>query len=151
MTRATIIISDSDPGFRKLRRRLSGQPNFVDIGIFPDKSFDIVLKAAAAEFGVPGKNVPQRSFLRATIDINRERIIGVMKGLINDIMAGKMTMGQALDEIGKLVGELMKKRILGRIPPPNAPLTIARKGFDHPLIETTQMINDIKHRIGRAI
>jgi len=74
-----------------------------------------------------------------------------MKGLINDIMAGKMTMGQALDEIGKLVGELMKKRILGRIPPPNAPLTIARKGFDHPLIETTQMINDIKHRIGREI
>ena len=33
--------------------------------------------------------------------------------------------------------------------PANAPFTIAKKGFDNPLIETGHMRDSVEHRIGR--
>jgi len=42
-------------------------------GSKPKKVADLVLVAAVNEFGCPEKNIPARSFIRATVDMRRTR------------------------------------------------------------------------------
>lgn len=46
-----------------------------------------------------------------------------------------------------LVKRLIIEKIDSGMPPPNAPSTIARKGFDHPLIETGELRDAVECRV----
>ena len=48
--KSRVKVRDSDPGFKKLIKRLTG-PDRVDIGVFADQGSDLVIKAASNEFG----------------------------------------------------------------------------------------------------
>lgn len=47
----------------------------------------------------------------------------------------------------EFVKSLIVKAIDDDIPPPNAPSTVERKGFDHPLVETGEMRDNVEYRI----
>ena len=47
----------------------------------------------------------------------------------------------------EFVKSLIVKAIDDGIPPPNAPSTVERKGFDHPLVETSEMRDNVEYRI----
>lgn len=47
----------------------------------------------------------------------------------------------------EFVKSLIVKAIDDGIPPPNAPPTVERKGFDHPLVETGEMRDNVEYRI----
>ena len=47
----------------------------------------------------------------------------------------------------EFVKSLIVKAIDDGIPPPNAPSTVKRKGFDHPLVETGEMRDNVEYRI----
>ena len=143
--KSRVRIRDSDPGFRKLRKRLKG-PNRVDIGIFAKQGSDLVIQAASNEFGT--SRIPERSHLRAGIDEGKEKIDKFIASSFNRILAGRSS---KLIELGRL-GLLGTSLVVGKINKgpfvKNATATIkAKKGSTKPLINTTRMRNSYTHRI----
>lgn len=51
-----------------------------------------------------------------------------------------------LDFVGEFLAGKMKEKIMSRIPPPNAPSTIAAKGSSLPLFDTGEMVGAIDHK-----
>lgn len=58
-----------------------------------------------------------------------------------------MTTDNRLPKTTKFVKNLIFEAIDSGYPPPNAPLTIHKKGFDHPLIETSDMREALEDRV----
>ncbi len=118
-------------------------------GIVPGFSNITLLEVAAIqEFGAPSAHIPQRSFVRATVDNNRDAIRKLQSSLAKQIVKGKITKQVALERIGARVEGMIKKAIAAGIEPANAPSTIARKGSSTPLISTGQLRSAISFEVG---
>ncbi|MDC9606857.1 hypothetical protein [Xenorhabdus griffiniae] len=102
--------------------------------------------AAAQEFGVPGY-IPERSFLRSTVDENKEK---AAKLLANSIRETLLTDGDKTAPFA-LVGEKMagevKRKIQAGIEPALNPKTVKRKGSSKPLIDTGQLVQSITYEV----
>ena len=51
-----------------------------------------------------------------------------------------------LDTVGSFLAGKMVEKIMSRVPPPNAPSTIARKKSSLPLVDTGEMMGAIDHK-----
>lgn len=142
--KSKIRVRDSDPGFRKLRKRFKG-PNRVDIGVFAAQGSDLVIKAASNEFGT--ENNPERSHLRAGIDEGKRDIDNSVVNSYNRIFAGRSTKLIELGRLGLLGTALVVNKINKGPFTPNKPVTIARKGSSRPLIDTGRLRAAYTHRI----
>jgi phage gpG-like protein len=91
--------------------------------------------------------IPERSFLRATVDIYRDAIARRQVLLSQGYILGKFQLRPAMELLGQYVVGLVKQRIANRIPPPNSPWTIARKGSSTPLVDTGQLRNSITYKV----
>ncbi len=141
-----------DHGFEELKRRWMTHNNgtAVAVGIFGeaasakkggaggggedifDEEVTNVLVAAVHEFGTADGRVPSRSWMRAYVDENRDRIRGMIRKLQAQWMKGSITHEQALGQLGaKLVGEI-QARIAKGIAPPLAESTKARRAGPDP-------------------
>lgn len=101
--------------------------------------------AAIHEFGAGA--VPQRSFIRATIDAHKGDIEAEIKNLARGVVSGRIDARQALDMLGQKVAGWCQARIAAGIAPPLKPATIARKGSSTPLINTGQLRSAITWRV----
>ncbi len=99
--------------------------------------------AVIHEFGAPAANIPQRSFIRATIDENLPRIHAAQVALAKQIILAEITPAQAMARLGAMVAGMMKARIARGIEPPNSPKTIEAKGSSKPLVDTGQLRSSI--------
>ena len=102
--------------------------------------------ATIHEFGL---GAPQRSFIRAWFDEQQDSIQSTLKSQVALAQAGKIPIQAALERCALAFEGAMKKRIARGIPPPNAASTIARKGSSKPLIDTGQLRNAIRGRVGQ--
>lgn len=59
------------------------------------------------------------------------------------------TIEEVLDEAGRQLAQIPKDAISDGVPPPNAPATVKKKGFDKPLIDTLSLYQSISHRVVR--
>lgn len=84
-------------------------------------------------------SVPERSYIRATVDANLEKIKALKRNLAAKVLDGSTGLREALDTIGLFVKGLIQARISSGIPPALKPSTIARKGSSVPLINTGQL------------
>ena len=135
---------DSDPGFKKLIKRLSG-PDRVDVGVFANQGSDLVIKAASNEFGT--STIPERSHLRAGIDEGKRQIEGFVAGSFSRMFAGK---SKKADEIGRfgLFGTALVVKKIDKGPfKANKPATVKRKGSSKPLIDTGRLRQSYTHRV----
>jgi hypothetical protein len=90
---------------------------------------------------------PARSFIRDWVDGN---IDNIAKQLGNDVLRVLMTdeaMRTALTKRGSAYRKAIIRRIKQRIPPPNAPSTLAQKHGDTPLIDTQTLIDAIRYEV----
>lgn len=136
--------TDRDRGWKKLITELkkANDASRAVVGIFGEdavKDHGGVPNIDIAEKNEFGVGVPERSFIRATVDQKEKEIQGQMKASFLSVIDKKSTFKQALEQIGLYVEGQIKKRIAGGIPPPNAPSTIAKKGSSTPLIDTGQL------------
>lgn len=100
--------------------------------------------ATMHEFGGdPGP--PERSYLRATMDANKEKYIALTDKLRSEIVQGKMTLKKALTILGMTIVKDVKLYIRAGIAPALAQSTIDAKGSTTPLIDTGQLINAITY------
>lgn len=91
------------------------------------------------EFGA-GK-IPARSFLRSTFKKRRREIHNLAQQTLTtrpDIF---------YEVIGQYILNEIKKSINEGIPPPNSPVTIARKGSSKPLVDTGQLRNALTFKV----
>lgn len=91
--------------------------------------------------------IPERSFLRATVDQYRDAITRREVLLTQGYVLGKFELKSSLELLGQYVVGLVKQRIANGIPPANSPWTIAQKGSSKPLIDTGQLRNSITYQV----
>ena len=66
------------------------------------------------------------------------------------VALGKLTAFDVLDKLGRVAAMNMKEQITNTNYPPNAPSTIARKGFNAPLRDTFYMRDTVQNAVNRT-
>lgn len=114
----------------------------------PSENLNLAEIAAVNEFG--GGNVPERSFLRSTVDENEAAYTARIEDIITNVIDGKRGLDQGLNLLGlKVTGDVQRK-IRDLKTPVNAPLTIALKGSANPLIDTGRMRQSIDYEVVKS-
>lgn len=133
--------------------KMKGKP-YVKVG-FPapafgkpreDDQLTVGEVAVYNEFGTTddegNTHVPERSFLRSTMDEKRSVIQDFIDKTLEKV-PDEYTTEQALERIGLFAVKLIAQKINSNIPPPNAPSTIRRKQSSQTLIDTRQMVQTL--------
>lgn len=156
--------SDTDLGADALARwmRAAGR-KIVRVGVLSDspkrdrdgedgKEGDLSLMEVAAvhEFGAPSAGIPQRSFIRATVDTESATIARLEETLAAQCINGEITEDAALSLLGAKVAAMMQNRIASNIPPPLKPETVARKGSSVALVDTGQLKSAITYEVSEG-
>lgn len=152
----SVRISDVDHGFLRLADRLAKKAR-VRVGILADEPketedgdtspLSLVEIAAIHEFGAPAAGIPQRSFIRGTVDEKRHEIEQLQFAQAKRIVLGQVDPDHAVEQLGAKVAAMMQRRIAQGIPPPNAPETVERKGSSTPLIDTGQLRSSLSYEL----
>lgn len=113
-----------------------------DTGNHPDAGMTNAKLGAILNYGIPGK-IPPRPWLIPGYKQGEKRYT---KDLKHSIESG-LNLPTAMLRIGSLAtGEVQKYMTDLRVPP-NAPLTIALKGSDNPLIDTGLLRSSITYKL----
>lgn len=158
-----MAVKDKDRGYREAveaLRRMAGRTRCVagiraakggQVYQDPDGGGSITLAEIAGvhEFGSPKTGVPERSYLRATFDTEREVYQAELRGVVENAIDGKATLEEGLDRLGVgFVGDVQEYIRAGMGPPPPlAPETIRRKKSSHALIDTSRLVNSLDSEV----
>ena len=123
--------------------------------INPEGQAVFVSNEAAAGLDLPRTKphrivIPERSFIRGTVDARRRAIAKFVKTLATAVIEGRMMTPQALERLGIFVQGEIRKRISAGIPPPLKAATIKRKGSSKPLIATGQLRASIDYQVRKG-
>lgn len=174
----TLKVIDRDFGFKDLLGALDDLKGEISVLVgVPEASKEYkdganqVLIASVQEFGSSDGRIPERSFLRSTVDEKSSEYSALLTKLVGRVVDGKITPNQALDRLGLKVESDVKRKIVAIQEPPNAASTIRQKkkkagkkvkniklvtGADgtesetgNPLIDTGQLRQSITYEIRR--
>ncbi len=116
---------------------------FLENATYPDGQ-QVAMIAAANEFGNPANNQPPRPFFRNMIVDNKDNwpddIVRIAQATDFD---GEQTLGL----MGEHIKGQLQQSIRELMEPPLSPVTIEKKGFDKPLIDTGHMLNSVDYDI----
>lgn len=116
---------------------------FLEGATYPDGQ-SVPMVAAANEYGDPAMNRPPRPFFRNMIAEKSPE-------WPQDIAKIAEATGYDAEAMLGLMGEHIKGQLQGSIrdlmEPALSPVTIAKKGFSKPLIETSHMLNSVDYDI----
>lgn len=104
----------------------------------------VALIAALNEFGVPERGQPPRPFFRNMI---AERGKDWPKQLAKQLESTNFDGPLSLGRMGMLIANQLQESIRSLQEPPLSPVTIARKGFSKPLIDTSHMLNSVDYEV----
>ncbi|HCD7173210.1 hypothetical protein [Enterobacter cloacae] len=116
---------------------------FLEGATYPDGQ-SVPMVAAANEYGDPAMNRPPRPFFRNMIAEKSPE-------WPQDIAKIAEATGYDAEKMLGMMGEHIKGQLQGSIrdlmEPALSPVTIAKKGFSKPLIETSHMLNSVDYDI----
>lgn len=147
-------VEDIDRGWNKIKanaKKAAGNPMVVDVGIIGNKAaeahgkgeFTNVDVGTFHEFGT--KTIPERSFIRSTIDERRPDILKLFERIAKGILDGKIKPEKDFGLVGLKVVSWIKAKIRKGIAPPLMPATIKAKGSSKPLIDKGELMGSITH------
>ena len=146
-------VKDIDRGWARIRRELRQLDGaYTKVGLQTGAEHadpqsgdlsDLVMIGAVHEFGT--RRIPQRSWLRTAFDSNRTAIQGMKTTLFGKVLENRMSPLQAFQLLGEFFQAKVRANIVKIKSPANAPSTIARKGSTNPLIDTSQMLQSVRH------
>lgn len=131
----------------ELAREVS-KPGKLRVGIlekarYPDGK-PVAMIAAIQEYGAPRAGIPPRPAVRRMIqEKEREWPEGFKQALIST----NYDVEKALNLAGAAIAGQWRQAIIDLWEPPLAPSTIAKKGFDKPLIDTAHMLKSVDHEV----
>lgn len=154
----TVQVKDVDRGWKKFQAQMkeAEKRHHAVVGIWgeeadkphEDSSTPNILIAAVHEFGT--EDIPERSFIRNTVDLKAAEIQKTMEKQVSLIPVGRVTTEGALERLGLFVKGLIQKRISQGIPPPLKQATIDRKGSSKPLVDTGQLRASVLHEVRKG-
>ncbi len=98
------------------------------------------------EFGL---GVPERSFVRAWFDENQRAINQELQRDAREVVAGKWTVYEAMEEFGKWAAQEISVRIEAGLPGELSDSTVRRKGHATPLVDTGKLLAAITNSVAR--
>lgn len=144
-------VIDRDKGYRRIMARLASTHSVsVKVGVraaeteAAEGGTDLVDIAMFNEFGT--SRIPERSFLRSTMDENRAKFGKLLEGAVIQMIDGTPPL-LAYGRVGMVATGDVQRKIRNHVPPPNAPSTIAKKGSSTPLIDTGRLRQSIDYTI----
>lgn len=95
--------------------------------------------------------IPERSFLRAGYDQERDSILRKADKVLPDVISGTMSEETFLDMIGTVLRDAIKEYAIDLAEPPKQDWPTRPDGFDNPLIgsSSADMVNGIEYEIER--
>lgn len=150
MTKSRYVVKDK--GYRKalatIREVATG---YITVGIHGDQvtkdGVALALVASANEFGTKDGHVPERSFIRSTLDTKRPELVQVRNRALKQVVAGRISVRTGLGLMGAFLKGEIQATIASSVPPPNAPSTIRAKGSSVTLIDTGQLRQGIDYQV----
>lgn len=147
------VLKDIDPkAIDRLRQRLVGDNRVVNVGVPEGKREEdgtpVAMIAAVHEFGSPSQGIPERPFLRVSVQRNRQKYIRLNRINLVKMLRGKATVDQALGQLGEMAKGDVQTEIRSGDFAPLKEATIKRKGSSRPLIDTGQMVQSIAWELG---
>lgn len=91
--------------------------------------------------------IPSRPFTRTGFDKNLSKLKRAIEKWFGDLIDGKISLKKFLNKIGVLHTNQIQSSIRDGNWKRNHPVTEKRKGSTRPLIDNSEMINGIKHKI----
>lgn len=116
---------------------------FMGGASYPDGT-SVAMVAAINEFGAPSRGQPPRPFFRRMVATKSKEW---PKALGLALKANNYDGRRAMNLMGVGISDQLKKSIIDLVSPPLSPRTVARKGFDKPLIETKLMLNSVTYKV----
>lgn len=150
-----MIVHDENnvPEFKEMLRELSSKE--IKIGILGEgkgsgdhtegEDATILEVAHFNEYGT--KNMPERSFIRASFDDNQEDYAGKGEKLLRQVIAMETKPKSMYKALGEHIVGKTQEFLTELTDPPNSPITIALKGSSNPLIDTGQLRDSIEHKV----
>ena len=149
-------VIQKDRGYKRIWRaiRAAKRNSYVAVGIpqseekYKDSPYTVAEIAAVHEFGSSDGHIPERSYIRSTLDENRGAYLtSLAETAKTAVDKGLPATKTALGRLGARVSADIKRKITAFDSPPNAPSTIAKKGSDNPLIDTGTLRRAITWRV----
>ena len=143
-------ITDRDIGYAALvaaLKEIGRSAAAVYIGL-PGESTDAetLIAAASNEFGTD--TIPERSFLRSTVDENAGAYLSDLAEDVVRVAEGRgSNLTTVLKRTGQRASDDVKRKIVSLRSPPNAAATVAKKGSDNPLIDTGRLLQSITYKV----
>jgi len=131
---------------RKIANPATLRVGFLEKSKYPDGT-PVAMIAAINEYGAPSRGQPPRPFFRNMIRDKQGEWPAAIAGLLR---SHDMDAAEALDDAGEAIEGQLRQSINDLTDPPLAESTIRRKGFDKPLIDTTNMINSVAHEVKKG-
>lgn len=127
----------------KITKPANLRVGFLENAKYPDGT-PVGMIAAINEFGAPSRGQPPRPFFRNMI---REKENEWPQAIRDLIIANNYDMAAAMDQAGAAIAGQLRQSIIDLMEPPLAPSTIAKKGFDKPLVDTGHMLKSVDHEV----
>ena len=120
-----------------------GLPDAPEVEDYDDDT-SVRMVAFVQEFG--HENIPARGYFKRSAKKRRRELKQASQDVMFAVAAGRLSVEKALDLVGQQAAATLRKDLTDFKDPGNAPSTIARKGFDNPLIETGHLRSQITHK-----
>lgn len=153
MASRTVVVKDLTKGILRNIERTHGAR--VQVGVQGKEASSVHPTASGSqtigdvafwnEYGTA--TAPERSFLRSTMDEQRVMIDQAALLAASMISMDRATPETALGIVGARLRQLVQAKIVLLKTPPNAPSTIAKKGFDDPLVHTMALHDAITSKV----
>jgi phage gpG-like protein len=128
----------------------------VDAGATEADGTRIVDIAAIHEYGAPSAGIPERSFIRFTLEQRKGDLLNMSERLARMLLADKLDVEKALKILGAFTAEAIKtsirRRLIKQDLAPSTRLAKLRKyGDENPtaLVDTGRLINSITFAVGK--
>lgn len=105
----------------------------------------VAMIAAIHNFGAPRAGIPPRPFFTLAISKHHTEWPNAAQAALkhtNDV-------DKSLSAVGAYIKGNIQQEINDLWQPPLKPTTVAQKGFDKPLIDTSHMINSVDYRVDK--
>ena len=147
---ARIVHVPGSISYAELKRRTMGG-RVVRIG-YPagpteQDGTPLALIAAVHEFGSTVRNIPERSFLRSTMNENMAKYIRMNRGNLQRVVNGHQSMHTALSLLGQVAVGDVKRKIRNGPFAELQPSTIRRKGSSKPLIDSGMLMQSVTYEV----
>ena len=142
---------------KKLPGALSGATR-VKVGFVASQSNSSSIERAIwNEFGTKGGAsgggwggpIPERPFMRNAMRDNRGKYRSAMAVSAGKILRGDTQVETTLRKLGNVAQDDIKAEISSLSSPPNSPVTIGLKGSSKPLIDTGEMLSNVRWKIDK--